>query len=173
MSVHDYSPQQALEILLQKVRNKDTTLADRIKVAIDEGKDINEPEKVKGRKQKTRHYRRKVAYTHDEALGIALDVLQAHFIELPLFINSAASDFKEAAIGIPSQVSKWIVLMKNEDEEVITQSEGESKQIQVELQTETQLSPTDQDIFSLEPVPLGQLDEQRSNFKHLRELVEF
>src|SRR5436853_7385662 len=106
MSVHDYTPELALETLLRKVREKDGTLAERIRSAIDAGKDINETETPKNRWQRPRVYRRKVAYSHEEAMVITVDLLQAHFIELPLFINSAASDFYKSAISTPSQTSQ-------------------------------------------------------------------
>src|SRR5436853_4341160 len=164
MSVHDYTPELALETLLRKVRGKDGTLAERIRSAIDAGKDINETETPKNRWQRPRVYRRKVAYSHEEALVITLDVLQAHFIELPLFINSAAADFEKAAIGTPAQTSQRPTALWHEGEAVTIESEGEPKQLQVELQTETQLSAADQATLSLEPVPPEQLREERANF---------
>jgi hypothetical protein len=44
MSRHDYSPQQALELLMQKLNQRDETLADRMRSALNSGKDVLETE---------------------------------------------------------------------------------------------------------------------------------
>ncbi len=49
MSDHDYTPEQAFETLLRKVGERDGTLAERIRIAIDAGKDISQTEMSPGR----------------------------------------------------------------------------------------------------------------------------
>lgn len=174
MSNHDYTPEQALQTLLRKVRERDETLAERIRIAIDAGKDIRETERPRGRRQRAlRTYRRKVPYTHEEALAVALDVLQAHFIEIPMFVKSAAADFEEAAIGVPVDSRRGQTQNKHEVEAVTLKDTGAPKQLQIEIQTETQLSNTNEVIFDLEPMPEGQIEEERANLNRLKDLTTF
>jgi len=106
MADHDYTSEEALKTLLRRVRERDKTLAERIRIAIDAGKDIRQTETPVGRRQRAaRTYRQKVPYSHEEALAVALDVLQSHFIELPMFINSAAADFEKAAAASPRPIT--------------------------------------------------------------------
>ncbi|HEX8174052.1 MAG TPA: hypothetical protein VF543_02915 [Pyrinomonadaceae bacterium] len=173
MSDHDYTPEQALETLLRKVGERDPILAERIRIAIDAGKDISETEVPRTRKQKPRTYRRKVAYSHKEALAVALGVLRSHFIELPLFINSAAANFAEAAIGIPEPTRRQQAIMSHGSDALILKGAGEPKQLQIELQTETQLSNVNEDTLNMEPVAEGLIEEEQANLRRLEELTSF
>ena len=44
MDEHQYTPVDALELLLKKLHERDESLATEIREAIDEGKDISEPD---------------------------------------------------------------------------------------------------------------------------------
>lgn len=173
MSDHDYTPEQALPVLLRKVGERDETLAERIRTAIDAGKDINETEVPRTRRQRPRTYRRKVPYSHEEALTVALDVLRSHFIELPLFINSATLNFEKAAVGIPTAPRRPLSNTRYDVESLILQGAGEPKQIQIELQTETQLSNTNEETLNLDPVDEGLIREEQTNLRRLEELTTF
>jgi hypothetical protein len=171
---HDYTPEQALKTLLRKVRERDEILAERIRISIDAGKDIRQTEPPSGRRQRViRTYRQKVPYSHEEALAVALDVLQSHFIELPMFINSAAADFEEASVGVPADTRRGQISIRHEAEALTLKDQGEPKQLQIELQTETQLSNTNEDIFNLEPSPEGLIEEERANLVRLKDLTTF
>lgn len=173
MSGHDYTPEQALKTLLGKVKERDEILAERIRIAIDAGKDIRETERPTDRRKKNvRTYRRKVPYTHEEALAVALDVLQAHFIELPMFVKSAAADFEEAAVDVPADARRQPP-NRYDIEAVTLKDKGEIKQLQIEIQTETQLSDTNEVIFDLEPMPEGQIEEEKANLNRLKDLTTF
>lgn len=174
MADHDYTPEEALKTLLRRVRERDETLAERIRIAIDAGKDIRQTETPVGRRQRVaRTYRRKVAYSHEEAVAVALDVLQSHFIELPMFMNSAAADFEKAAIGVPVDTRRGQTAIRHEAEALNLKDQGEPKQLQIELQTETQLSNTNEDIFNLEPILEGLIEEERANLDRLKDLTIF
>jgi hypothetical protein len=173
MSDHDYTPEKALETLLRKVRERDEILAERTRIAIDAGKDINETETPRGRRQRTRTYRRKVPYSHEEALAVALGVLRSHFIELPLFVNSASANFEKAAIGIPEASQRQSVATRHVIEAINTEGAGEPKQLQIELQTETQLSNSNEDTLNLEQMPARLIQEEQENLKRLEELTTF
>jgi len=174
MPDHDYTPEEALRTLLRKIEERDENLAERIRIAIDAGKDIRQTETPVGRRQRAaRSYRQKVPYSHEEALAVALDVLQSHFIELPMFINSAAANFEKAAVGVPADTRRGQSPIRHEAEAVILKAQGEQKQLQIELQTETQLSPTNEDTLNLEPIPEAQIEEERANLDHLKDLTIF
>src|SRR5688572_26470462 len=97
MPNHDYSARDALELLLGKLSGRDEHLGRQIRSAIDAGKDIEERER-RGRGQKARVYRKTVPFTPEEALQVAIDALQACFIEQPLFANSVAASLQSSAL---------------------------------------------------------------------------
>ena len=174
MADHDYTSEEALKTLLRRVRERDKTLAERIRIAIDAGKDIRQTETPVGRRQRAaRTYRQKVPYSHEEALAVALDVLQSHFIELPMFINSAAADFEKAAVGVPADIRQGQSPIRHEAETVTLKAQGEQKQLQIELQTETQLSPTNEDTLNLGPITEELIEEERATLDRLKDLTTF
>lgn len=77
MPVNQYTPQQALDLLMEKLAARDETLAAQVQAALDAGKDVSETEPATHRRKKARVYRKTVPFTHKEALQIALDALQA------------------------------------------------------------------------------------------------
>jgi hypothetical protein len=79
MSIHDYSPQRALEVLTMKIKERDQSLSHHVQTAINAGKDVSEREPATDRRP-PRVYRKTVPFTHEEALRVALDALTAYFI---------------------------------------------------------------------------------------------
>lgn len=173
MGIHDYTPEQALELLMRKLRHFDEHLADEIQEAINAGKDVAETEQSRNRRKKPRIYRKTVPYSFEEALQIAIAALQAHFIEQPLFANSCAANFAKAAIDIPKkpQPSRYEVMEQNGDLEL--QSEREEKVVVIEMQTETQISRTGQEVFELKTISEKEIEEQKQNLKLLKEMLDF
>lgn len=106
MSAHGYTAAQALEVLLRKLSERDPDLAQHVRYAIDAGKDVEERERFPGHK-KLRVYRKVVRLTDEEALQVALNALQAYFVEQPLFVNSAAENFRSAAFSAPLRGPLW------------------------------------------------------------------
>jgi hypothetical protein len=102
MPNHDYSSQEALNVLMRKLRFRDQGLAAEVQAAIDAGKDVLETEPSNDRRRSARAYRKTVPFSHEEALQVALDALQAFFVEQPLFANSAAASFAAAPVGVPA-----------------------------------------------------------------------
>jgi hypothetical protein len=161
MSKHEYTAGQALELLLGKLNERDETLAAHVRSAIDAGKDVKQRAPVRGRRRKQRVYRKAVPFTEEEALGVALDALQAYFVEQPLFINSAAQDFRTAVV-------------REEREGRLRDRQAESAKIlEVAVETETQLSPAPQPTVRLSPVPAEHVEEQLGNIRRLRDLLDF
>ena len=74
MSNHNYTPTEALETLLRKLRERDESLAMAVRLAIDSGKDIPEEQQIGWKK--VRRYRKTIPFTHEEALNLSLGVLK-------------------------------------------------------------------------------------------------
>ena len=132
MPLHDYSPREALVLLLTKVRERDPELARHLQSSIDTGKDVSEKEYLPNRK-KPRVYRRTVRFTDEEALRIATEGLQAHFVEQPLFITSAAHQFAAAALGDRADPRR--VTSSEAQAVASTEGVGIEKQLQAEVKS--------------------------------------
>ena len=161
MSKHDYTPNEALETLLSKLRERDLSLEAAVRSAIDLGKDVTEEQRL-GRR-KIRKYRKTVPFTHEEALHVSLEVLRAYFVELPLCINSAIDNFKFAGI-IPLRQGRpaWI-----QEEKSLEAAEhvGDEKPLEIEIQTITQISRTQQQPLTLKKWEAQLIDQQLTNLK--------
>ena len=177
MPSHEYSPQQALEVLMRKLQASDEILAAQVQSAIDAGKDVTETERATDRRKKDRVYRKTVPFTHDEALQVALDALQANFVEQPLFVDSAADNLAKAAIGVPKQnLPEWAfsaATSASEPEPLLLEATGEEKAVEIEMQTETQLSKTEEETIPLKRMSKEQIEDQRLRINDLRKLVDF
>jgi len=171
MSRQEYSPEQALEMLARKLRERSADLGKQIQLAIDAGKDIEEegPRKVK----KPRVYRKTVRFTDEEALQVALGALQAYFVEQPLFVRSASENFKRAAVGPPADEVRSLWNDKRYAPIDQQKGSGNEKVLEVELQTETQISRTDEQTFRLMPVSDELLDQQKAHMSRLSKLFIF
>ena len=117
-------------------------------------------------------YRKKVRLTDKEALGVALDVLQAYFVEQPLFVDSAVENFREATVAVARSPSLWLS-EERKDLAPTGEGVGSEKVLEIELQAETQISRVDQETLRLQPVSKSTILEQRMNGERLRKLFEF
>jgi hypothetical protein len=172
MNGRDYTPQQALYTLMDKLRKRDARLALQIQAAIDAGKDVEETEPSYDGRKKQRVYRKTAAFTYEEALQIALDALEAYFVEVPLFIESSTENLKKAAIGIPKrQVDRFAT--GEERDEVKLEAEDAEKNVEVEIQTETRISKTDQETLLLRRTSRNEIDQQEENVQRLQSLISF
>lgn len=172
MPTQEYTPQQAVELLMAKLKSRDEDLASEIQAAIDAGKDVTETEPVPGRRK--RHvYRRTIPFSNEEALQVAVTALQAYFVEQPMFVEAAAAEFAQAAIGIPTGRRRLSQIALEEHEAVSLEGRGERKRVEIEIQTETQISRTGEETLPLLPVARGTIEEQRQQINRLRELMDF
>ena len=187
-----------MELLLRKVRERDADLAIGLEAVIDAGKDVFEKETLRTEKmpreyasppvddieavpgayrtkKKPREYRKTVRFSDEEALGIALLALRAHFVEQPLLATSAMSEFGKAALE--PERGRW-------DEASVDQSvspPGEDRplsiEVEFEIQTETQAAPKyeqdDKQTVSLSPPGEEIFEQQRKNIARLEELLRF
>lgn len=172
VSVHAYTPKEALDLLLRKLRAADQHLARQIEDAINAGKDVEETDLNSRRRlsrKKPRVYRRTVPFTEEEALRVALVALRAYFVELPSIANAAAASFETAAVGRRGSTVPWDYREEGTALDMI----GVAKVLRIELQPETRISPAERETFSLEPVAEGRIVEQRQNLSKLFELFQF
>jgi hypothetical protein len=173
---HDYTPEQALRKLIEKLTSADAELLAQVLAAVNAGKDVQEVERT-GRKQ-SRFYRHTVQYSPEEALQVALEVLRAHFIEQPLFRNVCHDNMKKTSLGTggDSRSSFW----DSKKEPVAPEAAGAEKAIEIELQTETEIIPGGtpltqrrQETLTLARASDAELTEQQGNFDQLQALVDF
>lgn len=176
MNKHDYTDEQALRLLMDKLTKADVELAKQIQEAVNVGRDVLQTEQSRGRgKKKERTYRRTVPYSMKEALQVALNALRAHFIEQPLFINSCHDNMTQAALGVVDMRSPWPASRKVHPEAI-----GEEKTLEIELHTETQIIATEaelvrqtQEMLQLARIPNNEIKQQLINFDRLQGLVDF
>jgi hypothetical protein len=169
VSNHEYTPEQALETLLRKLKERDESLEAIVRAAIDLGKDVTEVQRL-GRKR-VRKYRKTVPFTHEEALHLSLDVLQSYFVELPLCINSSIENFKSAGAGAPRQDRRpW-----SQEEKALMSSEhvGDDKSVEIELQTVTQILRTQQQTLPLKTWERQLIDRELINLKTIIGFFDF
>ncbi len=175
MSRHDYTPEQALRRLIEKLAGQDEQLATQVLAAVNAGRDVQEVER-RG-KRKSRSYRHTVPYAPEEALGIALEVLSAHFIEQPRFINSFHDNMVHAEIGARGATpTPSFVSQKPERIDAV----GVDKTVEIELQTETEIIPTEtalrqqrQQTVVVHRVSANEIRQEEANLERLRQLVDF
>lgn len=170
MPRHDYSPREALDLLFRTIREREPELALQLQAVIDAGKDVVETEPPLTRRGQ-RQYRKTVRFTDEEALRIAIVALLAHFVEQPLFVQSAARNFAAAAVGDhrTSWDADWLQPRQPAGGEGI----GVEKDLVIEVRTETQISETEEQTVRLLPGSSEQIDEQRNHIKRILELIDF
>jgi hypothetical protein len=173
MAVNEYTPQQAFEVLMNHLRERDGLLATHIQAVVDAGKDVDETQQVGKRRKRSRSYRRTVPYSYEEASQVALEALQAYFVEQPLFIDSCARNMTATEVGsTPLPRNRWQAAEGHSDEAAI-ETVGQRKRIEIELRTETQISEPNQEMFELREIDVTQIGKQRSNIAQLKTLLNF
>jgi len=147
MAEQEYTPQQALQRCYHVCENAHLKSQMKSKRAVDSGKDSWEPEPTRGLRVSGREFRKRVPYTPQEALDVALRALEAYVIELPMFINSAASDFQSSAVGVSRQRTFYV----SEPDLIDVRAAGERKSDEIEVQTETRVTPAEAETIQVKP----------------------
>ena len=176
MNNHDYTDEQALGLLMDRLTKADAELAKQVQEAVNVGRDVQQTEQSRGRgKKKERTYRRTVPYSMKEALQVALNALRAHFVVQPMLINSCHDNMAQTALGVVDMHSPWPAARKVHAEAI-----GREKILEIELHTETQIIPTEtqlarraQETLQLARVPDSEIEQQLINFDRLQALVDF
>ena len=158
MDTHEYTPEDALRLLLGKLR-KYPDLYAQVQEAIDAGKDTPRqlPEhhdtegtqvemsafRPQSRRDKPHEYRKLTPFSVEEALDVAALALQANFVEQPLFVNGIMDNLN-AGGGI-----------------------------EVDVRTETQSIDESNTAFKLNRTSDNDLRIQKGNLDLLRRLIDF
>jgi hypothetical protein len=180
MSIHEYTPQAALELLMRKLAERDPALTAQVRAVVDQGKDIQESESAsRGRKKRFRVYRKTVPYPYDEALQVAVKALAACFVEQPMLIDSCLKSMAQTPVGSPRGFGYPRSAEKGIAVDILPGTEMEEKDVRIELRTETQLfaaiepSPPMHEMQPLSPVPPDQIAQQLRNLARLKALLDF
>lgn len=170
MPSHNYTPRQALELLFEKMENSFPMLYQRMKDAVDAGKDVQEQETSSRRR--VRSYRKNLPYTDEEALAVALTVLESHLVETRKLAIAADIEFSKVLIAPPKHLES-----KGEDNEDVTKNrvrgKNEPKVVEIEVEPETVLEKENRPNVSLKVATGQDLDGLESLFGNLRELISF
>ena len=126
------TPQQALEIpVMRSLQAKDHELAAQIQAVVDAGKDVEETEQSRGRRKRSRSYRKTMPYTYEEGLRVALDALRSYFVEQPLFVDSCLNTRRlQPFLRRPGVMATQGPVFKVAAD---AESQGKEKEVAVEL----------------------------------------
>lgn len=191
--MHDYTAKDALSLLLGKIESTAPDLAERIRVAINAGKPelkkvVESSESGRGPKRR-RQYWQTVPYADEEALQVAIAVLEAHLLETRLFLETAATDFAQAGESPPKPKKEptetaqsshsagelfsqsWRDLKPTEHLPII--NVGASKQLVVEAEPEQVLEKNQSEDLTLLPDKKDEIVSLESIFGRLDIMAEF
>lgn len=173
MSAHDYTPHEALDTLMRSLRARNSELAAQIQAVVDAGKDVQETEPSRGRRKRSRSYRKTQPYSYEEALQAALGALRSYFVEQPHFINSCLDNMVGATVERPRRDRHAWLNPKERTMIGDPESRGQEKEVDIELRTETQISEPSQEVFRFKRVEETLLEEQQQNIIRLSSLFDF
>ena len=181
MSTHDYTPEEALSILMKIIKEHSSDLSEQIQDEIDSGKNIFEYTNqrdmdmgitaridseytYRSRRKSLRKYWKIISLDHNEALQVLLDILHTYFIEQCLFTNSIIQCFSSVDIDI-SDISH--------DSSEDSSHKKYERIIEIELRSETQIEPGTSKPFQLNKIPEEDIKQQKQNLTRLRQLTDF
>ena len=170
MALHDYSPGQALALLLGKIEERSPELASSLRTAIDAGKDVWESDDSVAYR-KPREYRKSVRFSDEEALQVAVSALRAHFVERPLFTTSAVNEFACASLDVG--FARHGELSADERPSPYEALNLIETRVEIELQTETRVSPSSEETVQLSSTEEEMIEDQKKNIERLFELTAF
>jgi hypothetical protein len=175
MSEPDYSPAQALKLILSKLDEADRNLAVLVRTAISEGKDIEETEPATDRRKADRKYRKVMPYSDEEAVQAALGVLRSTLLELPHLVADSLSEFAHAGID-ESPVLKQegaVKAVRKRTRKKSPSNIDEPKTVVIDLTPETQLEELEDEAFTLSAPDESEMNELDERFQELSKLLTF
>ena len=175
MPTHEYTPREALDLIIRRIDSASPELATRIQAAIDEGKDVSVEgeEIVTGRRRRRRKYfyRKNVALTDEEALQITIVVLQSHLVETRKIMRAAQQEFTSAGLGRPRQSKDFEASREVLRGDVSGQSEP--KTIEIEVEPETVLEKQNVPNLRLGYMNDDELQELENLLSQVKALTDF
>jgi hypothetical protein len=160
MSRHDYSAQDALSLLIQRVVEFDEKLAAEITEAVNAGK-----EDTTGRRKRKTDGRIIEPYTSEEAVKVALGVIKAYFVHFAEIRNSAHKELSQVLIEDKFN-SRW-------NPQRVQKSLNQGNSLAIGFPSETRVLGNDNDTERLYPVDTRELEQQRFNLQQLERLLDF
>jgi hypothetical protein len=188
MPQNDYTPKEALDLLIQKIEPVSPDLAKRIQLAIDSGKDVQAEEaNLPGagrRGSRRRFYRKHVAYSDEEALNVALGVLESHLVESRMLVRAAHTEFRHVGLAPPkplkptpapanAEQAALPLEMDSPGEDAEVHAVEAPKAITIEAEPEATQEKRNPPDLRLETINDEQLNSLRDIFKTLKALTKF
>lgn len=171
MAKHEYSPKQALDLLLQLIGEADQNLKIEVQDAINQGKEVSTRELLE-RKKKPKNQRKIISLNEKEALEVAISALGTHFVHSPMLVNAVLSEITNCLLGSEQQIGKDLIDF-DETEFVVQAEPGKSEQVEIELVTETQIIPTSESTITLARTSDEEIDAQQVALSRVREMTNF
>lgn len=177
MPTHDYSAADALHLLLDKLRQANSALADRAELAINVGVDEQIEQEIRsgrgrGRASK-RSYRKHRALTDTEAINAVLEVLEAHLVVHRMVVNSVINELEQAAVGSVHEDNLFEPEPTREIR-VTVDSIGSEKTIEIELLSEfTQMPEGAEQTYLLNPIAESEVSDVAGLMEIVRQLTTF
>jgi flagellar motor switch protein FliM len=167
LSPHEYTSQEALDLLLKKLSESDESLLQDIEESINFGKDVQKEDRnFTGR---VRTYRKIEPLSAEEALIVAFKALRAYFLEISLIIESANDNFVDT-VSAPTNAN---IFEDNTALQLFGNQWGQTKNLELEMTVETQITPSIEEILTLKPENRDLISQQRENLKRLEGLINF
>jgi len=168
MAEDDISQDEALKAILRRLRANESVkgLADEIEAIIDQGTldNVDQSIEANGNRQ-TKKVLKARSLTDRESLEVAVNLLRAYFLELPMIVSSVEKEFAFSGLSVDSNATNVTESALKVD------SAGQPKKVVIELQTETTRFKEGVEMVALPEVSQPQIQSQEINFDNLYQLT--
>ncbi len=168
MAENEISQDEALKIILSRLRANESVkgLAAEIEAIIDQGTldNVDQSIDVYG-ESGTKKVLKARSLTDKESLEVAVNLLRAYFLELPMIIASVEKEFTFAGLSLDSDTSNVT------ESAVNVNTIGRPKKVVIELETETMRFKDGPEMVALPEVSQSQIQSQEINFSTLYRLT--
>lgn len=175
----EYGYEEAIKVILDRLRERDPDLATLVQSAVDEGKFVDVSGDFKGKKgQPTHAYRKLTKLTDREALEKVLSVMESYFVELPMCVNAAADDLEKLEISaLAAGEDKDFPLFREDSgafrgQVTLQDKELDAIRVCIDLEHEAMHAQRDESsLLTLETFSQEQIESQQKNLADLRALL--
>lgn len=174
----EYSKKEALDAIMGRLSQRNVELARLVQTAVDTGKYVERSEPILGKGDRKHTFQKVTNLSDQEALNRALEVLEAYFLEQPMYWSSLNKDLQETLIVETSKAQMSdLPLFK----EVLRQSANNGLSNQnlvktacIDFESETQLDQKSSgDVFNIPNDLDRDIATQATNLSRLKALCEF
>lgn len=169
MDTNEISDDEKLNTILRRLRANDgfKGLADRIEAIIDQGTSNRAGRliEVDGNIQSKTEVNKRLL-TEKESLEVAVNILRAYFLELPMIFASIQNEFSFAVFSPDIDcINETTSAYKNE-------SVRKPKEIQIELKTETTRFNNIQEMYTVPVITLSEVKKQKKVFENFLRVLQ-